>query len=170
VKDGEWTGAAVALQGPGGMRAGLTPGTVIYADLVTTTPFENILVLVDISGAGIREALEFSVSDTDNLHVMQVSGIKVTYDLSREPYDRIKDVKILCQACDIPKYEPLDDAKDYKVVIANYIYDGGDSYTMFPKYAKNPVEGARDVDALADYIEKMSPMNLPPTVNRITFV
>jgi 2',3'-cyclic-nucleotide 2'-phosphodiesterase (5'-nucleotidase family) len=158
------------MQGPGGVRAGLSPGKVVYADLVASTPFENNLLLVDLPGAAIREALEYSVRNLNKLHVMQVSGIKVTYDLKRGEFDRIVDLKVLCNACDIPKYDSIVDSKIYKVVIADYVYAGGDNFTMFPKYAKNPITGARDIDALIDYVERMSPMNLPPTMHRITFI
>ena len=48
--------------------------------------------------------------------------------------------------------------------------NGGDSFTMFPMYARNRLDGPKDVDALADYIEKMSPINLPPLIGRIKFV
>ncbi|KAG5670061.1 hypothetical protein PVAND_000347 [Polypedilum vanderplanki] len=37
AKEGEWTGASIAFQVPGGVRAGLESGNVIYADLITTT-------------------------------------------------------------------------------------------------------------------------------------
>jgi 2',3'-cyclic-nucleotide 2'-phosphodiesterase (5'-nucleotidase family) len=152
------------------MRTGLTKGNIVFGDLIATTPFENILNLVEIPGITIRESLEYSVSNTSSMRVMQVSGVKVVYNLTREPYDRIVDVKVLCQKCDVPKYEALDNFKIYKVVLAAYVAEGGDGFTMFPKYIKNIEIGSRDVDALAEYVAKISPITLPPTLGRIKFV
>ncbi|KAG5670063.1 hypothetical protein PVAND_000349 [Polypedilum vanderplanki] len=111
TKEGEWTGASIAFQVPGGVRASLESGNVIYADLITTTPFERKLISFEIPGFAIRQAMEYSVSELDFLHVLQVSGIKTTYNLSRDSYDRVIELKALCQLCDIPKYEDVDDAK-----------------------------------------------------------
>lgn len=158
------------MQGPGGIRTGLSAGNVIYADLIATTPFENTLLSVELPGAAIREALEYSVSNLKSLRIMQVSGIKVVYNLKRDAYSRIVDLKVLCQACEIPKYEPIDDSKYYRVVLADYIAAGGDGFSMFPKYIRNVVTGIKDVDALSDYIENISPVNIPHKLGRITFV
>lgn len=166
----EWTGSAIALQGPGGVRAGLVKGDIIYADLVTTTPFENKILSVEIPGSTIRSALEYSVSNPTNLRVLQVSGVKVTYDLSRNATDRIIELKVLCQACEIPRYENIDDSKYYRVALADYIANGGDGFQMFPNSIRNIIEGPKDVDALADYIEKISPISSPGLIGRITFV
>lgn len=152
------------------LYSGLAPGDVIYADLVATTPFENVLVLVQIPGSTIRKALEFGVSNNSSLKLMQYSGIKATYDLKRQAYDRIVDIKVLCQKCPIPKYQPLDDAKIYKVSLTKYIADGGDGWSIFPETVKGMIEGPRDIDALSDYIQKYSPINLPSQLGRTTFV
>lgn len=152
------------------MYSGLAPGDIIYADLIATTPFENILVLVEIPGSTIRRALEFGVSNNSSLKLMQHSGMKVVYDLKRQPYDRIVEIKVLCQKCPIPKYEPLNDTKIYKVSLTNYIADGGDGFTMFPEGRVSQTEGPRDIDALADYIEKYSPINMPSVLGRSIFV
>jgi 2',3'-cyclic-nucleotide 2'-phosphodiesterase (5'-nucleotidase family) len=68
----------------------------------------------------------------------------------------------------VPKYEPIDDKKYYKVIVNDYTADGGDGFTMFAKYAKNVITGPRDVDALSDYIQKYTPFVMPPLMGRIT--
>lgn len=158
------------MQGPGGVRAGLFPGKVIVADLFTTTPFENKVLSLELPGFAIREVLEFSVHEATNLHVMQVSGIKVVYDMSRKPYDRIIDLKVLCQKCQIPRYEDIDAMKYYRVAMGDYLAFGGDDFTMIPKNARNHIEGPLDIDALTNYVEKHSPINVPGVLGRIQFV
>lgn len=152
------------------MRAGLSAGNIIMADLFTTTPFENRILSVELPGSAIREALEFSVSKVDDLHVLQVSGVKVVYDLSRQPYDRIVELKVLCQKCDVPRYEDIENQKYYRVALGDYLANGGDEFTMIPKYARNILEGPLDIDALATYVENNSPINLPGLLRRIQFI
>jgi 2',3'-cyclic-nucleotide 2'-phosphodiesterase (5'-nucleotidase family) len=167
---GEWTAASIAIQNPKGIRSTLTKGDINYADLISVIPFENYYNIIEIPGSTLREALEFSVSNADRPSVLQVSGIKVTFDMKREPFDRIVDVKILCQECTMPRYEPLDNAKEYRVIMPSFIAEGGDGYTMFPSSASITVIGLRDIDALVEYIEKNSPISKPPTRSRIVFL
>jgi 2',3'-cyclic-nucleotide 2'-phosphodiesterase (5'-nucleotidase family) len=150
----------------------LAPGNITYEDLVATTPFENNLWLVAVPGLTIRQAFESGVSNSENLAVVQASGVKVTFDLSRDPFDRIVDIKVLCQKCDIPRYEALDDKKIYKIVISDYVAEGGAGFTMFPGniVPGSKIIGLRDVDALANYIESISPINVPPALGRIKFI
>lgn len=143
-------------------------GNIIYADLIAVIPFENIYHIIELNGTAIREVLEFAVFDFSN--VLQVAGIKVVYDKTRAPYDRIVDLKIICQACEVPHYQPIDHSKFYKIILPEYLALGGDEFTMIPKYSRNTIIGARDIDALVEYVEKMSPIALPPMSGRISFV
>lgn len=43
AEEGAWTYAALAITNPGGVRGPLKKGDLTFADLVTTTPFENTL-------------------------------------------------------------------------------------------------------------------------------
>lgn len=167
---GEWTGASIGMQNAGGVRSGFTRGNVIYADVISVIPFENIYNLVELPGSAIREVLEFAVSNTSSMNVMQVSGIRVIYDMNRKSYDRIVDLKVLCQTCLIPRYEEIDNAKDYRVVMPAYLADGGDGFTMIPTHTTFTITGPRDVDAVSEYIEKNSPISTPPIRNRIKFL
>jgi len=126
-------------------------------------------VSLELPGFAIREALEFSVSKPI-LHVMQVSGIKVIYDLKQIPFNRIVDIQVLCQKCIIPRYETLDNEKYYRVILSDYLANGGDSFSMFPKYGRNKFEGPLDIDALSEYVRKRSPINKPSLLKRIQFV
>lgn len=137
---------------------------------MATTPFENTIVLVEIPGSTIRRALEQGVSNLSSKKVMQHSGIRVVYDLKRQPYERVIELKVLCQKCLIPKYETIDDSKIYKVALTNYIADGMDGWPMFPETIISRVEGPRDIDALADYIKKFTPINMASQLGRSTFV
>ncbi|CAO1420473.1 unnamed protein product [Diamesa hyperborea] len=169
-EQGAWTGAAISMHLPGGIRAGLKRGNVTYGDLVTTTPFGNILVSVELQGKHIREALEFSVSKRDALIVLQMSGLKVVYNLEKEMNNRIVSLHVLCRICDVPKYEPINDEQWYRVVMPRYLADGGDNFIMISDNARNTKIGPRDIDALNDYMEKFTPLTIPAAEGRITFL
>jgi 5'-nucleotidase len=160
----------MAFINPGGVRSSLSKGDIVYADLVTVIPFENVYNTIELSGKAIRETLEFSVSNTTRLTVMQVAGLRVVYDLSRKPYERIIDLKVNCQTCDVPRYTEIENLKFYKVVLPEYVALGGDGFTMIPEHSRNRTIGPRDVDALVDYVVKNSPIALPPISKRIVFV
>lgn len=159
------------MTAPGGIRAGLTKGEIFYGDLVTTTPFENLLHSIELQGKVIREALEFSVANEDSMIILQVSGLRVVYDMTKEANKRIVQLDVLCRICDrsVPKYEPIDEEEFYRVSMPEFLALGGDGFTMIGEKSRNTIFGPRDIDALTAYVEKNSPINMPPLAGRITF-
>lgn len=139
---------------------------------MTTTPFENLLLSVELEGKVIKEALEFSVADESSMLALQVSGLKVVYNITKEPYDRVVSLDVLCRICenDIPRYEPIIANNFYRVVMPSFLAEGGDGFTMISDGSRNVIYGPRDIDALTAYVEKNTPMNIPPLTGRITFV
>lgn len=127
---------------------------------------------VELEGKVIKEALEFSVAKENSLMLLQVSGLKVVYNMTNEPYDRVVSLDALCRVCenDIPRYEPIVAEKFYRVVLRSFLAGGGDGFTMIGEGVRNPITGPLDIDALTDYVKKFSPFNLPPLTGRITFV
>ncbi|HET6466905.1 MAG TPA: 5'-nucleotidase C-terminal domain-containing protein [Geminicoccaceae bacterium] len=122
----EAVGADVALIGGGGIRGDkrYEPGTTLTRkDVLTELPFGNVTVLVELSGADLRAALENGVSQVADKagRFPQVSGLTFTYDMARPAGDRVTKVEV--------GGAPLDDAKTYKVATNDYMLGGGDGYT-----------------------------------------
>jgi 2',3'-cyclic-nucleotide 2'-phosphodiesterase (5'-nucleotidase family) len=68
------TGADIAFQNSGGIRADISAGPITLADIHAISPFNNTLVVFDMTGQEIKNALENDVErGWDRL---QVSGIK----------------------------------------------------------------------------------------------
>lgn len=42
----------------------------------------------------------------------------------------MRSLRILCTACRVPRYEPVEDAAVYSVVIPEYLVNGGDGYAV----------------------------------------
>ena len=56
--------------------------------------------------------------------------MKVTYDISRPPYQRVVDVIIPCSDCTTQTFYPLDDSHVYKIALSSYLRNGGDAYAV----------------------------------------
>jgi 5'-nucleotidase len=156
----------------GGIRASLLKGDIVYGDLVASTPFENLVHSIELQGKVIKEAMEFAFVDESFKNLLQVSGLRVVFDLSKEINNRVVSIDVLCRICEdnIPKYEPIDLEAFYRVAMPSYLADGGDGFTMIPTNSRNLIYGPRDIDALEDYIAKHSPIIKPPMSGRIMFV
>jgi 2',3'-cyclic-nucleotide 2'-phosphodiesterase (5'-nucleotidase family) len=71
------TGVDIAFQNSGGIRADITAGPITIADIHAISPFNNTLVMFEMTGQEIRDALENDVErGWDRL---QVSGMKYKY-------------------------------------------------------------------------------------------
>jgi 5'-nucleotidase len=64
--------------------------------------------------------------------------------------------------------QPVDLAATYRVVLNNFLAEGGDSYSVF-RQGTNRFFGEIDLDAFADYLIANDPIGLTP-LNRITLV
>lgn len=56
------------------------------------------------------------------------AGMRVVYDISREPWDRVVSLRIMCTACRVPVFEDVDPDKWYRIAAVRYIVNGGDNF------------------------------------------
>lgn len=154
------------------MRAGLSSGEIYYGDLVTTTPFENQLHNIELQGKYLREALEFSVADPADLIVLQVSGLKIVYNMTKPAYNRITSLHVLCRVCpnNVPRYEAINDEAFYRVALAAFLSGGGDGFTVIAANRRDIIYGPLDIESLDEYVARNSPLSIPPVTGRISFV
>ena len=122
------TGADVAITNGGGIRGDTTydEGTVITRrDVLTELPFGNKTVVLEVTGADIRAALEngFSAVEDGGGRFPHVSGMTVTYDASKPAGARVVDVMI--------GDAPLDNSGQYLLATNDFMGKGGDGYAMF---------------------------------------
>ena len=60
----EATGADLAIENAGGIRSGLPQGEVKYGDVISISPYGNLVVTKQLTGAQIQEMLEISLDIT----------------------------------------------------------------------------------------------------------
>ncbi len=161
------TGADVALMNGGGIRANRVygPGTVITRrDILTELPFGNLNLLLEVDGKTLLAALENGVSKVENGagRFPQVAGMTVVANLSKPAGSRIVSVAI--------GGTPLDPDGRYKLATNDFMFRGGDGYTMLRK--AKLLMGPRDAHLLANdvmvFVRKASPLGYQ-TEGRITF-
>ncbi len=123
----ERLGADLALLNGGAIRGNrlLPEGPITRRDLHQFLPFGNVLVLLEVQGAALKEALERAVSayPTPAGFFLQVSGIRVVFDPSRRPGRRVLEVAVGGRS--------LDPARPYMLALPDYLARGGDGYAMF---------------------------------------
>lgn len=123
--------ADVALTNAGGIRTQLKAGDITKKNLYTLLPFPNTLVVIEVTGEELRQALESGVSkvETGEGRFPQISGMSFTYNPSKPSGQRVVEVKVGGQ--------PLDLKKTYKVATNDFLATGGDGYESFNKPAFN---------------------------------
>ena len=151
---------AVAFMNPGGLRTDLGAGPVTYADIFAVQPFGNSLVRMTLTGAQIVRLLEQQWLDQPQPRVLQVSGITYAWHPERPPGQRVDagDVRIGGQ--------PLDLDRPYSVVVNSYLAEGGDNFAVL-RDGTDRLGGPQDLDALADYLQRLPQPFSAPLAGRI---
>lgn len=123
----ERLGADVALLNGGALRGNrlLAAGPITRRDLHGLFPFGNVLVLAEVRGDALRQALERAVAGSPRPAgaFLQVSGLRLVFDPARAPGQRVLTVAV--------GGAPLDPARAYTVALPDYLARGGDGYSMF---------------------------------------
>lgn len=138
------TGADIAFENAGGIRASIAAGTVTYGDVINVSPYGNYVVTKKLTGAQIKEMLESSLTIQKNCIVandsgewdawpndsgsyLQVGGITVRFDPAQPAGERVLSVQ--------KDGQELDDTKEYTVAVNNYLA-GSDSYPQLANAAE----------------------------------
>ena len=169
IEEGAWTFATIAITNPGGVRGSLEPGPLTYSNLVTTTPFENTIDKMEVQGKYIKQAFEFSARFASP-SILQTSGVRVVYNMTKPAYSRIHSLKVLCRICEVPRYEEIQDETWYRVMLNNFILQNGDNFAMLRDNMRNHQVGPVDIDTLAKYVEAKSPITIMPPYGRVSFI
>mgnify|MGYP000678082639 CR=1 FL=1 len=115
------------------------PGEIRVRDITAILPMEDMMVVLELTGAQVRAALENGVSKypTHEGRFPQVSGILFVFDPDAVPGARIVSVDVV--AAD-GSTTPLDNDASYRVSTKEYLASGKDGFTMFAD-AKVLVDG-----------------------------
>jgi 2',3'-cyclic-nucleotide 2'-phosphodiesterase (5'-nucleotidase family) len=126
----EGTGADIAITNGGGIRGNRVYDTgteLTRKDVLKELPFGNTTLVIELTGAQLKEALENGLSQVEDKagRFPQVSGVQVVYDPKAVAGARIRTVTV--------GGAPLDPAKSYRIATNDYMARGGDGYAAFTK-------------------------------------
>jgi 5'-nucleotidase / UDP-sugar diphosphatase len=127
-------------------------------DILSELPFGNTTVLVALSGAEIKAALENGFSQLENRagRFPQVSGLTIEVDERAPRGSRVVKVDV--------DGEPLDPDKTYRVASNDFMLAGGDGYTALEtgKILIGPTDGRRVSNVVMAYIRQLGTVNVRP--------
>jgi 2',3'-cyclic-nucleotide 2'-phosphodiesterase (5'-nucleotidase family) len=150
------SGARIAFQNGGGIRADIPKGPITMEAVFTALPFDDDLVSMDLTGEQIKELLERSILSEN---MLQVSGMQIEYDLSKPVGSKVISMKV--------DGKPMDSEGIYRVVTNDFLAAGGNQFNIF-KQGRNVSIGPPQREAVQDYIRKNSPVKIPEKT-RIVF-
>lgn len=147
-------GVQIALQNGGGIRASIPKGPITVGKVYEVLPFGNTLVVMDLKGKEILAALENGVSQWEQGagRFLQVSGLRYAFDLARPAGSRVVRVEVKTEK----GFAPLDLEATYRVVVNNFIANGGDGFTVLKEAQGYRVDtGFSDAESFMDYLKEL---------------
>lgn len=160
--------ADVGYMNGGGLRAAIQNGDITFNDLLSVFPFNNTVVLAEVSGQTLKDMMEMAVMSWPNEDgcFPHLSGIAFSVntaipssvvvneleefvEISGEY--RVYDIEVFDK--ETGKYEPLSLSKTYTLAASNYfLLEYGSGMTMLKDAKIIQNEGMLDVEALEQYI------------------
>ncbi|KAK0105754.1 hypothetical protein ONS95_004273 [Cadophora gregata] len=148
--------ADFALINSGGVRATIDAGPITRGEVLTSFPFGNAIVEIEIGGDELWKTLEgvyTGINQYNNKSVtsiIQVSdGIEITYNSEANNGSKLVSLNVGGEA--------LDREETYNVVTLDFLAGGGDN--IFQKKTTFSILDTQD-EVLTGYIESQSPVNI----------
>jgi 5'-nucleotidase len=152
----------VALMNSGGIRSDLHAGEITYGDVFAVSPFDNYPTVVIMSGSELTSLLRDTLAGGRG--IMQVSGIRYTFDASKTGADRLVAVTL-------DDGSPLDPAKLYSVLMPDFIAMGGDHADVMKTLPRDRIQiqyRAPLRDVIVEELKKLDRPVEPKVYGRIT--
>jgi len=175
---GKYPGVDAALTNSGGLRADLvfTPpsageaaGEITWGEVFAVLPFGNRTVILTLTGAQLEQAFLNGFSPACNSAIAtgrfpQISGLAVTYACN----GTTPVVTGMWRAPDGPggTLTPIGPGDTVRIVTNDFMYTGGDGYTVLAGGTDVAQPGDALLDIVVDYIGANSPVN-PAVEGRI---
>jgi len=139
----------------GGLRTELPKGDITVGDLFELMPFENELVVLDLSGESIKELAQF-IAKTGG---QPVAGLRMVIDDGQPQNIQIGG-------------QPFDKSRTYRILTYDYLANGGDNIRGLDRPLKRINLRKKVRETLIEYIQQHTQDNKELTAQldgRITF-
>jgi len=162
-------GADVALINAGAMRTGLPAGTITYSHVFKLLPFDDYLVVAELTGSQLRTLLEIAFSDTKRMPAvagLHITRIEASPALSRDLNgDGVKEDwerNLLIDVRD-QNGNPINEQKVYRLATLSYLVEGGDYQNfIYDRISTSKIHWFGEIlvrEIIADYMTKKSRLN-----------
>jgi 2',3'-cyclic-nucleotide 2'-phosphodiesterase (5'-nucleotidase family) len=155
----EYTGTNIALFNGGGIRGNmfiLAGSNITKGNVFDMFPFLNSLIMVNITGDILRQAIENGLSGVDRVagRFPVISGFNITYTLNNPIGYRVLGMQIKSG----DTYVDIDPNMELSLTTSSYLYQGGDGYSMLTELTPliDPESAPTMVVVMIDSIEKDS--------------
>jgi 2',3'-cyclic-nucleotide 2'-phosphodiesterase (5'-nucleotidase family) len=148
-------GSDFGMINAGSVRTDIPEGNISYGDCISVIPFFNTLVSVEMTGAQLRQFLEFGTQRYESgTHQAfpTVAGLKYTIDVTKawNETGRISEMSLI--DVDGNDKGPVEETAVYHFATSDFIANGGDGYAMLVDL--RPLLTFGDAaSALMDYIK-----------------
>ena len=152
----------IGLINAGSIRESIKKGNITFNHVLNTLPFSAKIIVKEVSGRDILDALEFSTKalPKTSSKFLQVSGIKFKVDDSLESkvvVDEFENfVKVDGERRVYDVYindKKIDENKKYTISFDDFLAEGGDGFSMFTKYNLTNDTSLVDNEAFKFYLE-----------------
>ena len=151
-------GVDFAFANAGGLRADIDAGPITLEEIYSVLPFNNTLVVMELSGAQVRQVLEEGAAS--RYGVVQVSGLRWAFEAQAPFGSRVTRVTL-------PDGTPIDPNATYRIATNNFMASGGDQFTTLTRGANVVDTGINLVDTVVRLLERSSPVD-PQVEGRLT--
>jgi len=152
-----------AFMNAGGVRRGLEAGPITYGQAIEVQPFGNTLILIDVTGAELKAALEHGASRFPEFSggtLYPSRGTSYVVDATQPVGSRVVQIVVAGQ--------PWSAEKTYRICVNSFTAGGGDDHATLKSAPGRRVDtGFIDVDALIEYLKKHNPVTMQ-NENRLT--
>lgn len=141
--------ADIAMTNSGGVRADLVVDptrAVTLSDLFAIQPFGNELVSLTLLGSELQEMLRRQLPRRAGPALLQVSA-NLRYQWSQAAGEEAKLESIMIDGA------PLDLARNYRIVVNNFMADGGNDLGIL-RQGKERMAIGMDIDALVEWLSE----------------
>ncbi len=158
--------ASVAVINNGAVRKDLAAGNISASDALEVLPFNNSLIIVELTGAELKAALEDGIDYLLKKYpgknppaIPYVAGITFVVHKFAPKGDRVKSLAVSNSKGD---YQPVNPAEFYRTITNAFTAQGGDGFTAI-KNARGFREdtGITDTAVFYNYLKKMGKISNP---------
>ena len=130
----------IAIKNAGSIRTDLQKGNITFKDILNVLPYSSEIVVKEVLGKDILDALEFGVRflPDKSPKFPQVSGIKFHVNIYHKSSVQVDDHDTFINVNGSRRVsnikvngKKLNLEKKYKIVLDNFVSNGGDGFSMF---------------------------------------